>query len=355
MIYKDIRESIFHAPILIVDDMQENVDLIASILKQNGYLNLYVETDPRKVTDIILEIEFELIILDIRMPHISGTSLLEDMRRIYSDSYSPVLVLSAETDPATKIEALSLGAQDYLDKPFDYQELVHRVNNLVFTRRLYNSYRMTQEVMEIKVRERTRHLNDSRREIIYRLGRMAEFRDNETGDHVVRVSKVSGILARKMGINERDAELIELVAPMHDVGKVGIPDSVLLKDGKLSPTEYEIMKTHTTIGYEILSEHPSDMVQLAAIVARHHHEQWDGKGYPDGLAGKDIPIECRIISVADVFDALTSRRPYKEPWPMEEACAKILELSGSAFDPDVVAAFESSIDQIIEIVQIYNE
>lgn len=351
--YGEINKS--KAKILIVDDIQENINLIESVFKNSGYSRIWTQNDSTKVIDMVIETEFDLIILDINMPIISGLDILKDLRRIYANAYAPVLMLTANTSRDLRIQALKNGAQDFIEKPFDISELVHRATNIIRTRILFNFHALTNEMLEIKVRERTRNLNESRKDIIYRLAKMAEYRDNETGDHVIRVSKVSGILAKNLDLDYKTVEQIEIVAPMHDVGKVGIPDGILLKQGALTEEEFKIMKDHTIIGEDILANHPSQVIQLASRVARNHHEKWDGTGYPDKLHGENIPFECRIICVADVFDALTSNRPYKKAWPIEKAISTIEELSGKHFEPEIVKVFKKSIEEIIAVMQKYSK
>jgi len=341
------------AKILVVDDLVENTTMIEAIFRKNGYTNIFIQNDSRRVIDMTIETEYDLVILDINMPFKSGMEILKELKKIYIDAYAPVFILTANLSREIRIAALQNGAQDFLEKPFDPVEFIHRASNIIYTRLLFNSHRMSNEYMELKIRERTRNLEEARKDIILRLGRMAEYRDNETGDHVMRVSKISGILARGYGMDFRKVEMIELVAPMHDVGKVGIPDHILLKPDKLTDEEFKLMQTHTLIGEDILANHPSEVIQVASKVARSHHEKWDGSGYPDNLKADDIPVECRIISVADVFDALTSARPYKEPWPIQKAHDKILELSGTHFEPAIVDIFSRKITEIIEVINLY--
>ena len=353
MIFDKIDKT--EAKILIVDDIQENINLVQSVLKNHGYKRIWTQNDSTKVIDMVIETEFDLIILDINMPVISGLEILTDLKRIYANAYAPVLMLTANTSKELRMKALKNGAQDFIEKPFDISELVHRATNIITTRILFNSHSLSNEMLELQVRERTRTLNESRKDIIYRLAKMAEYRDNETGDHVIRVSKISGILAKNLGHDYKTVEQIEIVAPMHDVGKVGIPDGILLKPGPLTDEEFKIMKSHTVIGEDILANHPSQVIQVASRVARNHHEKWDGSGYPDQLQGENIPIECRIVCVADVFDALTSNRPYKKAWALEKAILTIEELSGKHFEPEIVKIFKKSIDEIAVIMQKYNQ
>jgi putative two-component system response regulator len=210
-------------------------------------------------------------------------------------------------------------------------------------------------ILEQKVRERTRELEETRMEIIRRLGRAAEYRDNETGLHIIRMSKFSQILGQATGMSDQDSGMLLNASPMHDIGKIGIPDSILLKPGKLDADEWEIMKTHSSIGAKILSGHPSELMQMAREIALTHHEKWDGSGYPGGLSGEEIPLSGRIVALADVFDALTSERPYKKAWAVDDAVSFIKENSGKHFDPTLVELFIDRLDEIIEVRDKYAE
>jgi putative two-component system response regulator len=280
---------------------------------------------------------------------------MERLNEIESETYAPVLVLTAQNDNETKIKALKSGAKDFLTKPFDQHEVLLRIGNMLEVRLLHNQQRDLNRMLDEKVKERTQELNDTRLEIIRRLGRAAEFRDNETGFHIIRMSKFSQMMALEAGLSEKMAELILNASPMHDIGKIGIPDRILLKPGKLDRDEWEIMKTHSAIGAEILSGHDSDLMNMAREIAMTHHEKWDGNGYPNNLRGEDIPMVGRIVAVADVFDALTSERPYKKAWPVDEAVAEINRSSGSHFDPELVDIFNKVLPQILDVRNQYQE
>jgi len=337
------------AKILIVDDNPANVHLLDMMLKMEGFENVDSTTDPRQVESMHQDGNYDLILLDIRMPHLSGFKVMYALSEVHKEDYLPIIVLSAEKDMETRIKALRAGAKDFLTKPFDRAEVLHRIDNMLEVRFLYNERRMQAETLEQKVRERTSELQETRLEIIRRLGRAGEFRDNETGMHVIRMSKGCQRLAIAAGLGERVAEQILQASPMHDVGKIGISDKVLLKPGKLDPDEWEHMKTHAEIGGDIIGEHPSEVIRMAREIALTHHEKWDGSGYPNGLKGDDIPIAGRIAAVCDVFDALTSVRPYKEAWPVEKALAVINEGAGAHFEAELVQRFNEIIDDILDI------
>lgn len=341
--------------ILIVDDNQLNIELLSIMLSHEGYDNISALSDSREVLGHYKKWRYDLILLDIRMPYFDGFQVMEQLSTVIDGDYLPVLVLTAQTDMKTRLKALEMGAKDFLTKPFDKTEVLTRISNLLEVRHLYNVQRRQSEILEAKVRERTRELEETRLEIIRRLGVAAEFRDNETGMHVIRMSKSCKILALRLGLGKKKAEKILNASPMHDVGKIGIPDNILLKPGKLDAKEWEVMITHSRIGYDLLGDHPSDIIRLAAEIALSHHEKWDGSGYPNGQKGEEIIIEGRIAAVADVFDALTSERPYKKAWPVKESLDCINGQSGVHFDPTVVDAFKESLPEILRVREKYKD
>ncbi|NQV47473.1 MAG: response regulator [Rhodospirillaceae bacterium] len=343
------QEKIKKSRILIVDDNEANVQLLEMMLDIEGFGNVRSTTDSRDVLSLQQKWNFDLILLDIRMPHLDGFQVMEQLSGLNIEGYLPILVLTAEKDMDTRLKALQCGAKDFVTKPFDRTEVLNRINNMLEVRNFYNERRWQAEILESKVRERTQELHDSRLEIIRRLGRAGEYRDNETGMHVIRMSKNCQCLALAAGMGEQYAERILQASPMHDVGKIGIPDGILLKPGKLDADEWEIMKSHAEIGADIIGEHDSDIMRMARIIAINHHEKWDGTGYPKGIKGEDIPLEGRIASICDVFDALTSNRPYKEAWADDKALAFINDNAGSHFDPNLVKMFNDVFDDILQI------
>jgi putative two-component system response regulator len=353
---------ILNATILVVDDNQDNVDLLEMMLQMAGYQNVFTTTDSREVEGLFREHIYDLMLLDLRMPHLDGFQLMDRLSSVIRDDYLPILVLTAQQDHETRIRALHLGAKDFLTKPFDRVETLMRIRNLLEVRLLYNERRRHAEILEEKVQARTRELEQkaleltqAQLEIIRGLGRVSEYRDTDTGQHITRVAKTSRLLALACGMSERDAELIELAAPLHDVGKVGIPDQILLKPGKLDPEEMVVMRTHSTVGRDILGSYPSAILDMARIIAHSHHEKWDGSGYPEGMRGAEIPIAARIVAVADVFDALVADRPYKKGWTVEAAIAFIGEQAGTHFDPFVVGAFQRSLPAILSALKDVDE
>ncbi|MDV7340546.1 response regulator [Terasakiella sp. A23] len=336
--------------ILVVDDNPSNVLLLEALLQQEDYENVASTTDPTQVKGLHQENEYDLILLDIQMPRLNGFEVMEQLKEIHDEAdYLPVLVLTAQTDMETRLRSLDLGARDFVTKPFQHAEVLQRIHNSLEIRHLYKQQKDYSHTLEEKVNEATAELRKSQLDIIRCLGRAGEYRDNETGEHVIRMSKSCQVLARAAGISERQAELILYASPMHDVGKIGIPDHILLKPGKLTPDEWEIMQTHAQLGAEILADNESEMVQLARTIAISHHEKWDGSGYPKGLKGEDIPIEGRIAAICDVFDALTSWRPYKKAWTIDEAINFLKENAGSHFDPNLVPLFIECLPKILDI------
>lgn len=326
------KKTFVEANILIVDDEKANVRFLEIILEDAGYTNVCSTIDPREAFPLFNEVRPDIVLLDLSMPHLDGFAVLQQLHGDMGDDTVPVLVLTADVTTNSKHRALSEGANDFLTKPLDEVEVLLRIHNLLQIR--FHSARL-----EAKVRERTEDLEKAQLETLQRLAQAAEYRDDDTGLHTRRVGVTCGRLAELLDFPSKQVELIVLAAPLHDVGKIGIADGILLKPGKLTDEEFEIMRQHTTIGAKMLSGSSSPWLQLAEEIALTHHERWDGRGYPRKLAGEDIPLIGRIVSVADVFDALTHERPYKKAWSAEEAIAEITAQSGKQFDERVVAAF----------------
>ena len=340
--------------VLVVDDEPINVDILETTLSKAGFKDVTSTTDPLEAVRLCGENEFDLILLDILMPNLDGFGVMERLKE--SESFNtPIIVITALSDNETKLRALSGGARDYINKPFNRKEVLARTSNLLEMRFAQKELKAHNEILEIKVRERTKEIYDTRLEIINRLGVAAEFKDNETGLHITRMSNYSFILANAAGLSEKECDLILHASPMHDIGKIGIPDNILQKRGKLTDVEWDVMRRHPLIGSDIIAEHPSDLLQMARSIAFTHHEKWDGSGYPNGLAGSDIYYAGRIVAIADVFDALTSRRPYKEPWPTEKALDYITENGGTQFEPDLVKSFIAVKGEVMEIYNRYSE
>lgn len=328
------------ARILIVDDEQGNVDVLARMLRAAGYVTVQGLTDSAEVVTRVREFDPDLILLDLTMPVIDGFAVLEQLAPIIpEDGYLPILILTGDMRFEARQRALSSGAKDFLLKPFDMTEVLLRIRNLLETRSLYLELQEQNQNLEGRVAERTRELEEARIEVLQRLSEAAEYRDDDTGQHTKRVASLSVALGRALELDRDALELIRWSAPLHDVGKIGVPDSVLLKPGRLTTEEMEIMKTHTTIGARILMGGQTPLIQMAEAIALNHHERWDGSGYPQGIKGEAIPLEARVVAVADVCDALTHARPYREAWSMEATRAEITRGAGSHFDPRIVEAF----------------
>ena len=327
-----------NARILMVDDEEANIDILRRTLSRAGFWRVESTQDSREAASLYVRHRPDLILLDLHMPHMDGLQVLDTLREIAEATYLPILILSGDLTPEARRDALSRGAKDFVNKPFQPDELLLRIKTLLETRFLYLEIQSQNQVLEAKVRERTRELVEAQIEIIERLAIAAEFRDDNTGQHTQRVGQMSALLARQLGLPDTQVSLIARAAPLHDVGKIGVPDTILLKIGKLSPAEFALVKQHTVIGARILSGGKFPLLRLAEDIAYSHHERWDGEGYA-GLRKTDIPLAGRIVAVADVFDALTQQRPYKPAWPVGEAIAEIDRQRERQFDPGVVEAF----------------
>lgn len=343
------------ARIIIVDDEPANLKLLDKMLRGCGYENLVLIDDPRRVIDAYGAARPDLILLDINMPHKDGFQILSELTALNDPMLPPVIMLTAQSGHESLMRALSGGARDFVSKPFERFELLARVRNLLDAHLTYRSTHRQNMLLEDMVKARTLELRESRLQIVQRLGRAAEYRDNETGAHVLRMSHVSALLARSTGWDESQCEMMLNASPMHDVGKIGIPDAILLKPGKISPEEREIMNTHAEIGADIIGSNGDRLLDMAREIALTHHEKWDGSGYPNGLAGKDIPLAGRITAIADVFDALTSSRPYKKAWPLHEAVTYMQENAGKHFDPHLITLFLSNLPEVEKILAKFRE
>jgi putative two-component system response regulator len=332
------------ARILIVDDEVTNVELLRRLLERAGFQRVVTTTDSRKTKDLYLEFRPDLILLDLHMPHLDGLAVMQELNQIAEATYLPVLILTGDLSPEARRDALSRGAKDFLQKPFSVDEVLLRIGTLLETRFLYLQIQSQNQMLEAKVRERTRELESAQIEIIERLAKAAEFRDDNTGQHTERVGQLAALIAKEIGLPDGQVSLIRRAAPLHDVGKIGIPDTILLKLGKLTGDEFDIVKTHTTIGARILSGSRFPILRLAEEIAFSHHERWDGHGYA-GMSRDSIPLTGRIVAVADVFDALTQQRPYKEAWPIVDAIGEIDRQRRRQFDPSLVDAFLKIIEK----------
>lgn len=330
------------ARILVVDDQDDNVHLLERILGPT-YVNIRGITAPGLALDAVAEFEPDLVLLDLHMPGTSGFAILEQLRQPGTGhDLLPVVVLTADSTPEARNRALELGANDFLTKPLDRREVLLRVRNTLQVRMLHLDLQDQNRWLEDRVRERTRALEEANIDSLERLALAAEFRDDDTGQHTRRVGDLAAGIAKTLGWENGQVDMLRRAAPLHDVGKIAVPDAVLLKPARLDEAEFEIIKTHCVSGGRLLNGSNSPLLQQAESIAISHHERWDGTGYPNQLAGEQIPIIGRVVAVADVFDSLTHERVYKLAWSREDACAEIRSQAGRQFDPRIVSAFLNS-------------
>jgi len=367
-------EDVLTSRIMIVDDEAVNVRVVRKLLNRLGYQNLTSTTDSTQVLELLRLQQPDVLLLDVMMPEVSGFAILKAMQSDDALRSIPVLVLTAMSDRKTRLTSLELGANDFLEKPIDQAELSPRVRNALMINACQSQLRSYADDLRTAVRQRTRQLSRSRLEVVHCLARAAEFRDDDTGQHVIRVGHFAKLIAHHAGLPRPFVDMIGFAAQLHDVGKIGIPDSILLKPGPLTDEEFDFMRGHCDMGNRVLSaSHVSDRILfgtgevesedtsspedswvspvsgMAATIAMTHHEKWDGSGYPNGLSEEDIPLEGRITAIADVFDALSSKRPYKDAFPIERCFEILREGRGAHFDPqllDVFLACQTEIEQI---------
>ncbi|MDP3537620.1 MAG: response regulator [Azonexus sp.] len=341
--------------VLIIDDSDINLTLIKALVNKLGECNPVLFDNPLKALEWCREHVPDLVIVDYMMPDMDGLKFISAFRALHGRNEIPVLMVTANDQKDVRYDALLGGANDFLTKPIDRIEFSARARNMLSLRQGQRFLADRAEHLAELVEERTSEIRDREKELIFRMSRAAEFRDPETGAHIQRMAHYSQIIALGYGLDAKAQKLILEAAPMHDVGKIGIPDIILLKPGKLTTEEFEIMKGHARLGYELLKESRSETIRAGAEVAISHHEKYDGSGYPNGLVGKKIPVFGRIVAVADVFDALTSERPYKKAWSMEDACKFLEDGRGTHFDPLCVEAFLAGWDQVLDISQRFKD
>lgn len=327
------------ARVLLVDDQPANLTFLRHVLEPEGYGELITMTDSVEALARIEEVDPDVVVVDLWMPRLDGFDFIAGVQDLLpTGSYLPILVATGDHTPEARRRALSVGARDFLTKPLSPAEVRLRVRNLLETRFLHEQLLQHNATLEHRVAERTHELEEARLEMLYRLARAAEFRDDESGQHTLRVGRLAGRIAQVLGLPAEEHELIARAAPLHDIGKIGIPDAILLKRDRLDANERQVIETHTIIGADILSGSRYALLQRAEEIAISHHERWDGKGYPHRLAKDAIPIAGRIVAVADVFDALTHDRPYKRAWTFRDTLTEIEDNTGTQFDPAVVEA-----------------
>lgn len=341
--------------VLIVDDNPTNVMLLKHMIARLDECTPICFTDAAQGLAWCEEEKPDLLLVDYMMPDIDGVDFIRRFRNLPHCTDIPVVMITAEESKEVRYLALQAGANDFLNKPIDKTEFIARTNNMIRLRKNQLQLANRAEWLAKGIKRATEELLQREREALLLLSKAAEYRDPETGAHLNRMSQYSRLIARNLGFGEAEQEIMLEASPMHDVGKVGTPDDILLKKGRLTPEEFEIMKLHATCGYEILRQGSSRLMQVAAEIAATHHEKFNGKGYPRGLAGEDIPLRGRIVAVADVFDALTSERPYKKGWPVEQAIALLKNERGEHFDPQCVDALLASMDEVLEIMTRFQE
>jgi putative two-component system response regulator len=341
--------------ILVVDDNPVNLRLLTVLCRQLQPTPAIEFLDPRDALAWCGAHDPDLVIVDYQMPQMDGIAFLRALRQLPGSAETPALMITANHEIDVRYQALEAGANDFLTKPVDRTEFLARSRNMLAMRRGQRDMADRAAWLARSVEQATATILERERDTIFRLARAAEYRDPETGAHVMRMSHYSRLIAQRLGEPAAFLELLFQAAPMHDLGKVGTPDNVLLKPGRLTPEEMTVMRRHAEIGYEILRDSPSPILQLAATIAFSHHEKFDGSGYPQGLAGTQIPLPGRIVAVADVFDALTSERPYKSAWPLEQACDFLRQNRGTHFDPACVDAFFAAWPEVLDVRRQFSD
>jgi len=342
-----VNEPTAQSSILIVDDRPENIDILNDVLFPHYRIRIALNGEKA------LKIAFsasppDLILLDVMMPGLNGYQVCEKLKSNPDTRTIPVIFVTSMSEADNEEKGLELGAVDYITKPVNPAIVLARVKTHLA---LYDQAR---ELARL-VSQRTAELKKTRQQIIRRLGRAAEFRDNETGNHIVRMSHFSRLIGQAAGLGEESVDILFNASPMHDVGKIGIPDRILLNQGKLKPEEWELIRQHAQIGADIIGTHSDDLLQAAHTIALCHHEKWDGSGYPQGLKGEDIPLMARIVAIADVFDALTSDRPYKKAWSVDAAARYIEDQAGAYFDPGLIPPFKSVLPEILRLKERFSD
>jgi two-component system, response regulator RpfG len=341
-----------HMRLFIVDDQSTGRRILTELM-QGVWPGMEIRafSDPEAALAQVRETMPDLIVTDFRMPQMSGAQFIRAVRALPGSAEVPIVVVTVLEDRNVRYEALDAGATDFLSRPLDPVECRVRCRNLLRLRRQSRLVQHRARWLERQVNAATREILDRERETLLRLAKAGEYRDEGTGNHVLRMARYARRVAAQLGLDDSICETIELAAPMHDIGKIGVPDHILLKPGALTADERAIMERHTLMGHEILKDSASRYMQMGAVIALGHHEHWDGGGYPGGLAGEKIPLEARIVAVSDVYDALRSVRPYKPAWSREAACDYLRDEAGRQFDPDCVEAFLAVFEEIVTIEQ----
>lgn len=348
--------TILKSKVLIVDDQEANVMLLEQILLREGYEAVSSTLKSTDVCDLHRQHAYDLILLDLQMPDMDGFAVMEELKQIEKDSYLPVLVITAQPDQ--KLRALKAGAEDFITKPFEIAEVLMRVHNMLKVRLLNKELHSYNEILEQRVHERTADLKEGYQETIFTMTRAAEHKDEDTGAHVQRISYYSRVLSEALGMDNEFIETIFFASPMHDIGKIGVPDHVLLKPSGLVQNEWEMMQEHAAMGAKILGDSKSPYLKMGADIALNHHEKWDGTGYPNGKKGNEIPIAARIMCICDIYDALRSKRPYKLAFDHQKTVEIIIHgdsrTQPTHFDPLILNAFMLNHQAFCDIFDEYD-
>jgi len=340
-------EAMARCPLLLIDDNVDNLKLLERMLEWAGYANTRSCTSAREGLELLDTFHPDLIILDLMMPVMDGYAFLEKVREhACEESFLPILVFTADLTPEARTRALELGAADFLTKPGDALEIQLRIRNFLRMGRMHSELRDQNRQLEVKVKQRTEHLEIARREAVETLANTCEYRDDDSGAHARRVGDLSAGIAAELGLEPDAVEAIRLAAPLHDLGKIALPDSILFKPGKLTDEEYAVVKRHPGVGAALLRGKTSPLLQLAREISLYHHERWDGTGYDEGLAGEQIPRSARIVAVADAFDVMTHGRPYRKAQSRQDVLNEMDALAGTQFEPAAVAALHAYLDAL---------
>ena len=342
--------SSYRSTVLVIDDQSTGRVILEEIVRGvDPSIQVQTFADPLAAIEWAKTHPVDLVLTDYKMPQLDGVETIRRIRGIYSCMDVPIIVVTVLEDREVRYKALEAGATDFLTKPVDQYECRARCRNLLTMRRQQIVIKDRARLLEQQVTEAVRDIRLREVETIFRLGKAGEFRDEETGNHIIRMAKYSRLIAEDLRLSDDECDMIELAAPMHDIGKIGIPDHILLKPSGLGSDETVNMQRHPRIGYDILKDSPSKYLRMGAIIALGHHEKFNGEGYPSQLAGEDIPLAARIVAVADVFDALTSIRPYKEAWKVSEALGHLTQQRGQHFDPRCIDSFMRQLDKVLAI------
>jgi two-component system response regulator RpfG len=342
--------------VLVIDDQSTSRTILAHVVKGiSDKAKIIEKNSPEDALEWAAEHTADLVFIDYLMPEMNGVDFLRLLKTLPNYEAVPTIMITIKKDAETRNAALEAGVTEFLSKPIDVYECATRSKNLLTMRLQHVSLQNRGDELQKRVKEATVEIKEREKETLMRLARAGEYKDSDTALHLKRMSLYSKAIAKASGIDEKATESIELSAPLHDLGKIGIPDNILLKNGPLNNDEWKVMRTHPTIGYEILQDSPSKYLQLGAEIALAHHERFDGSGYPYGLSGKHIPLAARIVAIADVFDALTSVRPYKEAWTVDKAYEYLVKESGKHFDPDLITIMVSIRDTIENIHAKYSK